>query len=125
MLAPFYYGTGHLTVDVAVAIAKGQCHASLQEEALQRIARSTQSVQQIVDEGQTVYGINTGFGILANTPISAADTRTLQYKILQSHSVGVGDPIPVLVAKLMLITKVHALAQGYSGVQLSTLQRII
>ncbi|WP_416437700.1 histidine ammonia-lyase [Phnomibacter sp. MR] len=125
MLAPFHYGTDHLTVDVAVAIANGQCTASLQEEALQRIARSTQSVQQIVDEGQTVYGINTGFGILANTPISAADTRTLQYKILQSHSVGVGDPIPVLVAKLMLITKVHALAQGYSGVQLSTLQRII
>ena len=57
--------------------------------------------------------------------ISAEDTATLQYKILQSHSVGVGDPIPVEVAKLMLITKVHALAQGYSGVQLATLERII
>jgi len=71
-----------------------------------------------------VYGINTGFGILANTAISEGDTAILQYKILQSHSVGVGDPIPVEVAKLMLVTKVHALAQGYSGVQLSTLERI-
>ena len=48
------------------------------------------------------------YGILANTAISKEDTATLQYKILQSHSVGVGDPIPVEVAKLMLITKVHA-----------------
>lgn len=53
------------------------------------------------------------------------DTATLQYKILQSHSVGVGDPIWAEVAKLMLITKVHALAQGFSGVQIATLQRII
>jgi histidine ammonia-lyase len=82
-------------------------------------------VQQIVKVGKTVYGINTGFGILANTAISEEDTVTLQHKILQSHSVGVGDAIPVEVAKLMLITKVQSLAQGFSGVQLSTLERII
>ena len=75
-------------------------------------------MQEIVANDTTVYGINTGFGILSNTKISAADTQTLQHKILQSHSVGVGDPIPAEVAKLMLITKVHALAQGFSGVQL-------
>ena len=86
---------------------------------------SRSNVEEIVAGNKTVYGINTGFGILANTPISKEDTATLQYKILQSHSVGVGDPIPVEIAKLMLITKVHALAKGYSGVQLSTLERII
>ncbi|GAA4330654.1 histidine ammonia-lyase [Flaviaesturariibacter amylovorans] len=82
-------------------------------------------MQAIVDEGRTVYGINTGFGILADTPISEGDTRLLQHKILQSHSVGVGAPIPAEIAKLMLITKVQALVQGYSGVQLETLERII
>jgi histidine ammonia-lyase len=82
-------------------------------------------VQDIVKDGRTVYGINTGFGILADTAINEADTRLLQHKILQSHSVGVGDPIPPEIAKLMLITKVQALVQGYSGVQLSTLERII
>src|SRR5205085_4595168 len=56
---------------------------------------------------------------------SAADTETLQYKILESHSVGVGDPIPKEIARLMLITKIHALAKGFSGVQLSTIERII
>ncbi len=106
-------------------IASGKMKAILNEEAVKKIKKSQQHVQQIVEENKTVYGVNTGFGILSNTPISREDTATLQYKILQSHSVGVGDPIPAEVAKLMLITKVHALAQGYSGVQLSTLERII
>ena len=125
MSNPFRYGTDQLTVKKTIAIASGKLKAVLSEEAIKKIKASQQYVQQIVAENKTVYGVNTGFGILANTPISKEDTATLQYKILQSHSVGVGDPIPVEVAKIMLITKVHALAQGFSGVQLSTLERII
>ncbi len=121
----FNYGIDQLTIANVLAVASGKIKAVLNEEAVKKIKTSQQHVQQIVDANKTVYGVNTGFGILANTPISREDTATLQYKILQSHSVGVGDPIAVEVAKLMLITKVHALAQGYSGVQLSTLERII
>lgn len=121
----FYYGIDQLTISNVLAIAAGKIKGILNEEAIKKINASQQYVQQITNENKTVYGVNTGFGILANTPISKEDTATLQYKILQSHSVGVGDPIPMEVAKLMLITKVHALAQGYSGVQLSTLERII
>ena len=120
----FHYGAATLSVGQALAIASGQAKAILDKDTIARINASQKNVQEIVDAGRTVYGVNTGFGILANTPISAADTATLQYKILQSHSVGVGDPIPVEVAKLMLITKVHALAKGYSGVQLATIERI-
>ena len=89
-----------------------------------RIRRSQQYVSDIVADNKTVYGINTGFGVLANTHISAEDTRTLQHKILQSHSVGVGKPISPFLSKIMMITKVHSLAQGYSGVQVETLERI-
>lgn len=121
----FHYGTDRLTVAHTLAIAKGQLKGILHDSARQAIAASEAHVRQIVDQQTTVYGINTGFGILANTSISAEDTRTLQYKILQSHSVGVGNPIPAEVAKIMLITKVHALAQGFSGAQLSTLERMI
>lgn len=120
----FHYGTERLTVGKAIAIAGGTVRAVLNEEAIQKIKTSAAHVQQIVDADKTVYGINTGFGILASTHISPEDTRTLQHKILQSHSVGVGNAIPVEIAKLMLITKVHSLAQGFSGVQLQTLQRI-
>ncbi|CAN5802184.1 histidine ammonia-lyase [soil metagenome] len=121
----FSYGIDQLTVAVAIKIATGSIKAVLCKEAIEKIKVSEQYVQEIVAANKTVYGINTGFGILANTPISAADATTLQHKILQSHSVGVGNAIPDEVAKLMLITKVHALSQGFSGVQLQTLERII
>lgn len=125
MSTDFQYGKDHLTVGIALQIASGQIRAVLAKDVIARINASNQSVQKIVAEDKTVYGINTGFGILSTTKISEEDTRTLQYKILQSHSVGVGASISPEIVKLMLITKVHALAFGYSGVQLSTLERVI
>ena len=125
MTPSFKYGIEKLTAGVALAIASGKTKGILSPEAVERVEKSHSAVKEIVEKNKTVYGVNTGFGILASSPISKEDTATLQYKILQSHSVGVGDAIPAEVAKLMLITKVHALAQGFSGVQLTTLERII
>src|SRR6187551_1076573 len=125
MTSEFNYGIDILTIGNAIALANGKLKGVINADASKKIQESHDHVKQIIANNKTVYGINTGFGILANTKISEADTRQLQYNILQSHSVGVGKPIAVEVAKLMLVTKVHALAQGYSGVQLSTLERII
>lgn len=125
MSQSFKYGIETLTAGTALAIASGKIKGILSEEAVKLVQKSHSAVKEIVEKNKTVYGVNTGFGILASSTISKEDTATLQYKILQSHSVGVGDAIPVEVAKLMLITKVHALAKGFSGVQLSTLERII
>lgn len=121
----FNYGEDHLTVEITLGLAKGTVKGILSEEALKKIRKSEADVQEIVESQRTVYGVNTGFGILANKKISEEDTRILQHKILQSHSVGVGENIPAEIAKIMLITKLHALAQGFSGVQLSTLERIL
>jgi len=120
----FDYGTGTLTVSIAVKLASGEMRGVINEKARAAITRSQRDVEAIARDNKTVYGITTGFGILANTKISEEDVRLLQHKILQSHSVGVGDPIAPELAKLMLISKVHALARGFSGVQLSTLERI-
>ncbi len=120
----FHYGIDSLTPSKALDIAQGKLKGILSPEAREKIEESQRQVSAIVEQERTVYGINTGFGILSNTRISAEDTTTLQHKILQSHSVGVGDPIPIEIAKLMLITKVHALAQGYSGIRMETLERI-
>lgn len=121
----FNYGIDHLTASLALEIAAGRLQGVLNAQAVQQVKHSRLNVEQIVASHNTVYGVNTGFGPLCDTRISEADTRQLQYNILQSHSVGVGNPIPAEIAKLMLITKVQALAQGYSGVALETLQRII
>lgn len=121
----FFYGNDKMTVKTAVLLAEGACRGILTNEAKNKIQQSQQYVQQIVEAGKTVYGVTTGFGILANTKISEEDTAILQHKILQSHSVGVGNPVAIEIAKLMLISKAHALSQGYSGVKLQTIERIL
>jgi histidine ammonia-lyase len=121
----FKYGIDQLTVPKAIAIASGKLKGVLTPEVISKVQTSYGYVQTIVSQHTTVYGVNTGFGPLCDTKISEEDTRALQYNILQSHSVGVGDPIPEEVARIMLVTKVHALAQGYSGAALATLERII
>src|SRR3954467_5480179 len=121
----FFYGSDILTVKKAISLAEGTTKGTISDEVREKILTSERYVREMVNAGKTVYGVTTGFGILANTRISEEDTATLQYKILQSHSVGVGKPIPTEIAKLMLITKVHALAQGFSGISPITLDRIV
>jgi histidine ammonia-lyase len=120
----FHYGQDKLTAGRAVALAGGTLHGSFSGPALQRVRQSRQEVDEILSRNKTVYGINTGFGALANTRISEEDTRILQHKILQSHSVGVGAAVDPFLVRLMMITKVQALARGFSGVHPATLERI-
>jgi len=121
----FNYGTDHLTIGICLDIAAGKTKGIINNEAADMIKSSWRKVEKIVHSHHPVYGINTGFGPLCDTRISEEDTSLLQSNILKSHSVGVGKPIPQEIAKLMMITKVQALAQGYSGIALTTLERII
>lgn len=121
----FNYGIEHLTTGICLDLAAGNITGQLSETAKNQINLSWRAVQEIVVREHPVYGINTGFGPLCDTRISEKDTSLLQRNILQSHSVGVGAPIPAEITKIMLITKVQALAQGYSGIALTTLNRIL
>lgn len=121
----FKYGADHLTVNLAIALANGSVKGILDEKTVERIKRSSARVRHIVEEGEVVYGINTGFGPLCTTVISSDQTTQLQENILMSHAVGVGNPIDDILVRLMLVTKIHALARGFSGIQLTTLERLI
>lgn len=121
----FHYGEDQLTWTIALAITDNQVQAKLGKASRARVLSSADAVKEIASANQVVYGINTGFGPLCTTRINAADTQLLQENILKSHAVGIGDPIAPRLSKLMLVLKVHALAQGYSGVRLETLERLI
>ena len=123
--AAFSYGQSHLTAGKALGLARGTLRGTLSPETRQRVRASQQIVAQIVDKGEPVYGINTGFGPLCTTRISASETSRLQLNILKSHSVGVGPPVEPEIARLMLILKLHALARGHSGIREATLDRIL
>lgn len=113
-----------MTVGQALAIVRGELAATIDAETRLVIEQSQQIVEQVVEQGGAVYGINTGFGPLCNTAISREDTAILQKKLLLSHSVGVGDPIAPELSKLMMVLKVHALARGFSGIAPEVLDRI-
>ncbi|MGQ2929087.1 MAG: histidine ammonia-lyase, partial [Sphingopyxis sp.] len=85
------------------------------------IAESAASVERILARGEAVYGINTGFGKLAAVRIESADLETLQRNIVLSHAAGVGAPMPVLIARLMMALKLASLARGASGVRPATI----
>ncbi|SEK33897.1 histidine ammonia-lyase [Aquimarina amphilecti] len=121
----FQFGEDYLTVSKAIKIASGEIKGIISTTAREKIKKSRNVVENIVDKGNPVYGINTGFGPLCTTMISKEETKILQSNILQSHSVGVGDPIDQEIAKLMLILKLQSLAKGYSGIAESTLDRIL
>ena len=90
------------------------CHAD--------VAASAAAVARILAKNEPVYGINTGFGKLASLRISDDDLLTLQRNIVLSHAAGVGEPMPVPIARLMMALKLASLAQGASGVQLATVE---
>ncbi len=84
-----------------------------------------QRLEHALAAGGTIYGVNTGFGALARQRIAAEQLHLLQRNLLLSHAVGVGEPVPPPVSRLMLQLKIHALGYGYSGVSLPTFQRLL
>lgn len=121
----FKYGIDHLTARKAIAILRGSLEAEVSSEARKKVEQCHQHVLHIAKGDEAVYGINTGFGPLCNTIIAKEETAKLQKNLLISHSVGVGNPIDKDLSKLMLILKIHSLCQGYSGISLEIIERLI
>lgn len=98
----------------------------LAEEVKQEIAKTREFLNTKLDASdQAYYGINTGFGALHNVKIDKADLAQLQENLVMSHACGMGDPIPIDIVRLMLIFKAKGLSQGYSGVAVHTVEKLI
>jgi len=89
------------------------------------VIQSRKIVERALDDGEAHYGINTGFGVLANKRISPDELEKLQRNILLSHACGMGDPVPPEITRLMLQLKIHSLSLGYSGVSESTFNQLL
>jgi histidine ammonia-lyase len=105
-----------ITLDQLRQLWNGEA-ASLDGAALARVAHAAASIDRIVAGGATVYGVNTGFGSLANTRIPGDRLAELQRNLILSHSAGLGEPLPRHVTRLMIVLKLLGLGRGYSGVR--------
>lgn len=116
---------GQLTYQQLKALHREHRKVALDPIAIDGIHAAQATVEEVIKQERTVYGINTGFGLLANTKIAADDLELLQRSIVLSHAAGVGDFMSPSTVRLMMVLKVSSLARGYSGVRLSVIEALI
>jgi len=109
---------GHsLSIADVIAVARDNATVALDPKALKAVAVSRRAIEAAVSGGQTIYGVNTGFGKLAHVRIPAEQARQLQLNLIRSHASGVGDPLPVEAVRAMMLLRANVLARGSSGVR--------
>ena len=109
---------GHsLTIEGAISVANGDNTAVLPQSARRRMEESRKGVEQIIDSGEVVYGINTGFGAMSSVRIAGDDLEQLQSNLIKSHACGVGDLMNPEYVLLMMVFRANSLAKGVSGIR--------
>src|ERR1700746_2916571 len=107
---------GHsLAVAESEAVAIAQRRVEIAPDARARMAASRATIEEILDAGQTVYGVNTGFGKLSDVRIPHESLAQLQTNLVRSHSAGVGNPLSEAESRAMLLLRANVLAKGFSG----------
>ncbi len=114
-----------LTRQQVEEIVKGHAIVVLSTESEKRIRLSRERIEKRLAEGQAIYGVNTGFGKLSHIRIDEADNELLQLNLLRSDATGVGVPFPTEVVRAMMILRANALARGFSGIRLETVQLLL
>jgi histidine ammonia-lyase len=116
---------GQLTLPMLREVYLEPVRVELDERCVAGIVASQETVQRVLDEGRTVYGINTGFGLLANKRIPPEDLQQLQKNVVLSHAAGTGPLLEDRVVRLAMVLKINSLGRGYSGVRLALIEALL
>ena len=108
-----------------MAAVNGDAIIELTEGAWNRIITARTTIDEILESGEIVYGINTGFGSLVNTKIAPEQLQELQLNLVRSHATGLGDLMEVNAVRAMMIARINSFAKGFSGVHPNVVQQLI
>ncbi len=125
MSRPLQIDGRSLTLDDFARCAAGGLELTLAPVARERVAAARGVVERAAAGEDAVYGINTGFGDLANVRIPPEKLRTLQERLVLSHAAGVGEPLADQAVRGMLLLRANTLAQGHSGVRVETVEALL
>src|SRR6059036_1089347 len=117
MPAPLSLDGHSLSIADVVAVARHGMRVAIAPHALAAVTASRRTVEAAVARGDTIYGVNTGFGKLAHVRIKPEQTRELQRNLIRSHASGVGDPLSGDVVRAMMLLRANVLVRGTSGVR--------
>lgn len=116
---------GNLTLQQLREITTTNVHVQLTKESRKQIDTSVETVRKLIGNGRVIYGINTGFGLLASTVIPHEELEHLQRSIVLSHAAGVGKFMDEATVRLMMVLKINSLARGYSGIRYEVIDSLI
>lgn len=116
---------GQLTLAQVRQIFQQPVRIHIDDQAFDATNQSVACVERIIAENRTAYGINTGFGLLAQTRIARDDLENLQRSLVLSHAAGVGAPIDDALVRLIMVLKINSLARGYSGIRRQIIEALI
>jgi histidine ammonia-lyase len=125
MITKIEIDPGNLTLAHLRIIAKEPVKVKLAESCKVKINASVKTVSDVIKQGRVIYGINTGFGLLASTVIPNDELEHLQRSIVLSHAAGVGAFMEDSTVRLMMVLKINSLARGYSGIRLEVIDALI
>jgi histidine ammonia-lyase len=106
-----------LTIEQVVRVAREMARVDLTAGAKNRMLASRRALEKLVEDGRTIYAVNTGVGELVDVKIPREELENLQINLLRSHACGVGDRYPTEIVRAMMLLRANALAKGYSGVR--------
>lgn len=115
----------NLTLNDIAACFAGPIKAKLTQEAKDNMTASVKTVEKVVNDNQTCYGINTGFGHFANTQISAEQVAQLQVNLVRSHTTGIGEPLSAGLTRAIMLMKANSLSQGFSGIRAEVVETML
>lgn len=121
-----YISTAHLSIEELANIVETGMKIGLSDEARQKVVACRKYLDDKIERTEApIYGITTGFGSLCSVSIDKDSLSTLQRNLVMSHSCGMGDEVPEEIVRYMMLLKIQSLCYGYSGVQLTTVERLV
>lgn len=124
-LKTVYINGENLTLEDVELVARGQAKVELNKNSIDKIISSRKFVEEVINEGAHVYGINTGFGALSSVIIPNDQIEDLQINLIRSHACGVGEPHSKQVTRAIILLRANTLAKGYSGIRLETINTML
>ncbi|MHA1710630.1 MAG: histidine ammonia-lyase [Candidatus Freyarchaeota archaeon] len=114
-----------LTIEDVVAVARNYVRVEISQLVRERVRRCRQLIEDFVRERKVIYGVTTGFGAMSSVTIPLENVKELQLNLIRSHSSGVGKPLEKDVTRALMLLRANALAKGYSGIRLETLETLV
>ena len=114
----------HLSIEDVVNVARYGERVEIAEGVKEKVEKARKAIEKILAEDKPIYGVNTGFGELANVKISNDKIKELQKNLIRSHACGAGEPLEEEIVRAMILLRLNSLAKGYSGVRYEVLERL-